>query len=133
MAEVKWGGDLEGEIRELGDYVEKQMKDLLNPKASVTGSALRIAFRAVVGTQMRDSIFRREGLDYTDFGLKPRHGWMEDLQTLVDLAEANKSDAADKIKKALPVAKELTEAFNNEKVKGIRAKIRYAKAKGLTY
>jgi hypothetical protein len=125
--------DLESHIRDLGDYVEKQMKDLLDTKKGVTGSALRIAFRAVVGTQIMDSIMRYESMDYTNFGLKPREGWLKDLQRVVDYAEANNSDAAEKIKKALPIATELTKEFGEQKVNGIRAKIKYAKAKGINY
>ena len=131
---LKWSNELEHEIRDLGDYVEKQMKDLLNPKASVTGSALRIVFRAVAeGKPLLDNIKRFEN-DSDDFLInRPRNNWLADLKMLADLADANGSNAADKIKKALPVANELTDAFKAEKVAGIRGKIKYAKAKGLAY
>jgi hypothetical protein len=131
---AKWSNELETEIRDLGEYVDKQMKDLLNPEAGVNGSALRIAFRhAFEGKQRLDNILRYDSIDYTNMGLNPRHSWTEDLKMLSDLADENMSTAGEKIKKALAVVPVLEEAFKTAGARGLRPKIRVAKSLGLPY
>jgi hypothetical protein len=124
---MAWTPELEARIRKVGDYVETQMKDLLNPGAGVTATSLRLAFRgATVGMVRMGDACMEAGIDW-------RGNWMGDLQKLCDLAGANNSDAADKIKKALPIAAQLTADFQTEDARGIRAKVRLAKSKGIQY
>lgn len=124
---AQWTPELEERIRKVGDYVEKQMKDLLNPAAGVTGTSLRVAFRgATTGMVRMGDACMEAGIDF-------RGDWMRDLQKLCDIADANKSDAADKIKKALPIAAQLTTDFQAEDARGIHAKVRLAKSKGIQY
>ncbi len=49
---TKWTPELEASIRAVGEYNEKQMKELLNPKTPVPVSALRIAFGSIKGTSV---------------------------------------------------------------------------------
>jgi hypothetical protein len=124
--EPGWSPALERSIRDLGDYVERQMKDLLNPAASVTGTSLRVAFRGVVqGMPLMDEACTEAGIRFA--------GWMGSLKALSDMAEENGSDAAAKIRKALPVAEQLTAAFTTENARGIRGKVKLAKSKGIEY
>lgn len=57
---------------------------------------------------------------------------MQDLQRLVIISEQNGSAAADKIKKALPVAEKLTQDFQQQPG-GIFQKVRLAKQQGIRY
>lgn len=116
-----WNPDMEPHLRKLGDYLETQIKDLLDPSTSVTGTSMRIMFRTMAsGMRAIDHACDKAGMDFSG-------DWLGDLKTLCDLAEKNGSDAAAKIRKALPVAEELTDLFKKEHANGIREKIRVAK------
>ncbi|MFA6992858.1 MAG: hypothetical protein WC269_06355 [Candidatus Gracilibacteria bacterium] len=117
---------LEKLIREIGDYSETQMKDLLNPKAHPAASALRIAFRAVVdGEPLMKQAFTEAGWGY-------QQNWIPNLQKLVDIAEQNGSNAADQIKKSLPIATTLTAEYKDS-VSGILNQVKIAKQKNIQY
>jgi hypothetical protein len=116
-----WNPDMEPHLRKLGDYLETQINDLLDPKTSVTGTSMRILFRTLsTGMRAIDHACDKAGMDFTG-------DWLGDLKTLCDLAEKNGSKSAEKIRKALPVAEELSDLFKKEKATTIRQKIRAAK------
>jgi hypothetical protein len=122
-----WNRALENTIRALGDYVENQMNDLVNPKASAAMTSLRMAFRSVArGLPLMHNACVRAGRKFNG-------DWIGDLRALTDLAEANHSDAAAKIRKALPLASEMIESFRKEKATSILAMTRLAKKKGIQY
>jgi hypothetical protein len=121
---TEWNPKIEMLIRELGDYTERQMKDLLKSDAPVTGTALRCVFRGVsTGIPLKRRL-QKEGLVFNN--------WLDGLQSLVELSEKNGSNAAEKIKKALPVAEKLNDEFKTVPG-GVLKKIKYAKCKGLSY
>ncbi|MEZ0260970.1 MAG: hypothetical protein ACAH80_08170 [Alphaproteobacteria bacterium] len=99
-----WTPENEKLIRELGDFMDKQMRDVLDPKASTLGTSSRVAFNfASHGMGLFKRAEAQLGMDRKD-----PHGA---LQKLVDLCEANGSDAAAKIKKVMPIAKQLADEF----------------------
>ena len=119
-----WSPKIEKLIRKLGDYTDSQMKDLLDPKASAGGTALRAVFRgAAIGIPLRRRL-KKEGLQFDD--------WLPGLQKIVDLAEQNGSDAAEKIKKSIPVATQLNAEMKSIQG-GMLKDIRYEKSKGIAY
>ncbi|MBI3440802.1 MAG: hypothetical protein HY052_03195 [Proteobacteria bacterium] len=112
-------------IRDVGDYTEVQMKDLLNQKASTGGSALRMAFRfATTGKSVMKKACEEAGIQF--------EGWLTSLNKLVEIAEKTGSTAADKIKKAIPVATQLTAEFEAQPG-GVLKKIKIAKLKNIQY
>ncbi len=127
-----WNPKVEKLIRDLGDYLDTQMKDLLNPRASMTGSALRTAFRAATAGKPLKRRMKEEGLASKDY--------KKAMQDLVDLAEQNSSNAADKIKRILPVLDRLERESGPElkDVKGgwlkqMKAAKKFFKGKGISY
>jgi len=101
---TQWNPTTEQLIRDLGDYLDAQMRDLIDPKAGVFGSSTRMAFRhASKGQYLVD----RAG---AELGCTP-DDWHGSLQRIVELAEANGSKAADKIKNVLPLAKRIADEF----------------------
>lgn len=123
-----WTPQLETLIRDLGEYVDTQMKDLLDPKGNSFTTSTRLAFRhASTGASAMKNACREAGWEF-------KGEWLGDLKKLCDLAEANSSDSAAKIKKALPVANELTSLFSSDDDSGsIRKKVKLVKAKGIQY
>lgn len=123
---TQWTPELEQLVRKLGDYNEKQMKDLLDTKALPVASALRIVFRAVTtGEPLIREAFKKAGWEY-------QQNWMGNLQKLADLADQNGSNAADKIKKALPVATEISKHYKDS-ASGILTQIKIAKKLNIKY
>jgi hypothetical protein len=99
-----WTPENEKLIRELGDFMDKQMRDVLDPKASTLGTSSRVAFNfASHGASLFKRAEAQLGLD--------RHDPHGSAQKLIDLCEKNGSDAAVKLKKVLPVAKQLADEF----------------------
>lgn len=115
---TQWTPELEARIHAVGKAMDKQMKDFVNPKSSVLGSGLRTAFISATRVQPR---LKKA---YKAAGLEPR-GWETGSQKLIDIAEQNGSDAADKIKQWLPVSKDIADQIDN----GIGKQIKYAKQK----
>ena len=108
-----WDSKLEENIRKVGDYVEMQMKDLVNPKTSAVATTVRMLFNAYAGGgSLMHKTCREAGYELHGPGF---HG----LQKLVDIAEDNGSDAAEKIKKVIAVEDAIAEAYrNNSAVRG---------------
>ncbi|MBI3441852.1 MAG: hypothetical protein HY052_08670 [Proteobacteria bacterium] len=130
-----WTPELEKLIRAVGEYAETQMKDILNPKASVIGTTLRALFRAVAsdGGKLVPKACRQAGYEFKGPGFS-------DLQGLVDLAEQNDSTAAEKIKKVISTQQKLTEAYHKDpSIKGtptpadIFRRVKVGKRQGIQY
>lgn len=123
---TEWTPKLEALIREVGEYTETQMKDLLNPKASTAASAMRIVFRGVASGQ---SLMKKT---CSEAGWEFKMNWMGDLKKLVEIAEQNGSDAGEKIKKALPIADQLSKEYTANGG-GILKQVKTAKQKNIQY
>ena len=101
---TQWTPKVEQLIRDIGDYLEDQMRDLIDQKAGVIGTSSRMAFRhASKGARLIDRAQTELGCNIND----PDNS----VQAVIDLAEANGSDAAAKIKKVLPLVKEIAKDF----------------------
>ncbi|MDE1152337.1 MAG: hypothetical protein PW788_07355 [Micavibrio sp.] len=101
---TEWTPKVEQLIRDVGDYLEAQMKDLIDPAAGALGTSSRMAFRhASNGQRLMDRAANELGCNLSD--------WNGSLQKVVELAEANNSDAAAKIKRVLPLAKRIADEF----------------------
>lgn len=125
---TQWNPKLEQLIREVGDYTEKQMKDLLDPKTAATVSALRITFRGFTkGLPAMKKTCAEAGLDFENYD------WLNKLQKLAEIAEQNDSDAAEKIKKALPIAHHLERIFEQTGNDGALSRIKAAKQQNIKY
>jgi hypothetical protein len=111
--------ELDRLISAYGDFFEKQLKDMLNPKQNAVSSTLRIAFRMkTTGVPLRDKIYAKTGWDVANETEKH-------LAALVDMAEQNGSKAGEKLKAALPVYLQMTQALDHlpedtSIIKGIR-------------
>lgn len=100
----QWNARTEQLIRDVGDYLDAQMRDLIDPKAGTIGTSTRMAFRhASKGQYLMDRAQAELGCKLED--------WNNSLQAVIDLAEANGSNAADKIKTVLPLAKKIADEF----------------------
>lgn len=125
---TQWTPKLEKLIRELGEYTEKQMRDLLNPEAAATLSALRITFRGFTrGLPAMKKTCAEAGLDFENYD------WLSKLQKLAEIADQNNSDAADKIKKALPIANQLEQIFKQTGNNDPLSRIKTAKQQNIKY
>lgn len=101
---IQWTPKVEQLIRDIGDYLEDQMRDLIDQKAGVIGTSSRMAFRhASKGARLMDRAQDELNCNIND----PDNS----VQAVIDLAEANGSDAAAKIKKVLPLAKQIAKEF----------------------
>jgi hypothetical protein len=79
--------ELEKLINKFADVTETQMKDYLNPKASVVGSFLRIAFRAkAVAKPAYEKVCAALGLNPV-FGVGTAYN--ENVQKIIDFAKQN--------------------------------------------
>lgn len=103
---TEWTPKLEKLIRNVGDYVETQLKDLVDPKATTAATALRMFFRAAAtGAPLLKQTYKEADL--------PQHGSTRSmrvdnrLQALVEIAEKNGSDAASKIKRGIAVVEQM--------------------------
>ncbi|MEZ0224523.1 MAG: hypothetical protein ACAH83_08220 [Alphaproteobacteria bacterium] len=124
---TEWNPETEKLIRDLGDYLDKQMKDMLNPRASAAGTALRSVFRAVAVGKPLKRRMNKAGLTSVDY--------MKAMHATVELAEANSSDAGEKIKKILPVMEKLAREPDVEKgwlLTQIKFMKKYAKDNGIS-
>lgn len=102
---AEWSQKTEQLIREIGDFLDTNIRDVVNPKASTLATSARVAFNA---KSKGVPLFKRLR---DELGIDIRKDWEGGLKSLADLCEANGSDAGDKIKKVLPVAKQLFDEF----------------------
>lgn len=103
---TQWTPELERNIRKLSDSFEKDTKAMINPNGHVR---LGIAFSIVRGIKdglpAYKKICRATGLS-SEGGLADARK-SGNLQRIIELAEANGSDAADKLKRALAIQGEV--------------------------
>lgn len=100
-----WCPKTEQLIRDIGDFLDDNIRDVVNPKASTIATSARVAFNAKAKGV---PLFRRLK---DDLGIDIRKDWEGGLKQLADLCAVNGSDAGDKIRKVLPVAKQLSDEF----------------------
>ena len=101
---VEWTPKTEQLIRDVSDFVDKQFRTVLDPEIGVTSTIARLFNAKSTG----EHLFKRAINELEiDLSADPEHS----LKKVIDLAEANGSDAADKLKRAAPVAKQLAEEF----------------------
>ncbi len=111
---AKWSPDLENAINKLGNYVETQMQDMTDPSSSATISFMRLMFRGVTtGRPLLAEVYEKSGIQETS--KLNKNMWTPSLEMIVKLSEDNGSNAADKIKKALPVVEQITKAYKTDK------------------
>lgn len=108
---TEWTPNLEKLVRNVGDYVETQLKDLVDPKATAVATALRMSFRAATtGAHLLKQTYQEAGLSHQG---SPRSMWEDTrLKELVDIAEKNGSDAASKIKRGIAVVEQMKKNAN---------------------
>ncbi|MEZ0262556.1 MAG: hypothetical protein ACAH80_16245 [Alphaproteobacteria bacterium] len=122
-----WNKDLEDKIRKVGDYAEAQVKDLLDPKTPARRSVLRVLFRAVTqGVPAMKKAAVAAGWKFTNH-------WVPDMMTLADIAERNCSDAAEKIRKALPYVDDFVQTFRNKDAHTLLRQIQAQKKLNIKY
>ncbi len=110
---TEWTPDFENLVRKVGDYVEIQLKDLIDPKSTTIATALRMSFRAAAtGAPLLKQTYKEAGLSRRD----PLHSMWEDarLNELVKIAETNGSDAASKIKRGIAVVELMKKGADTE-------------------
>ena len=101
----KWTPETEKLISDIGDFIDKQMRDVVDPSASTLGTSSRVAFNVA---STGKGLFQRA---VTELEVDLKTHWEDSMKKIIDLAESNGSHAADKIKKAMPVAKQLADEF----------------------
>ena len=119
---------LDGLIRAYGEFFEAQLKDMLNPNTNAVTSALRLAFRTKTkGEPLRDKIHDATGWDVCANPEKC-------IPDLIALADQNASDAAQKLKNAMPVYTKMMEAMEKDlpKETGVVKGVRYVKKLNLS-
>ncbi len=94
---TQWTPELEQKIKKFADNAEKQMKTYLNPRTTVAGTFLRIAFRekSVVLPAYRAVC---EGMGITLGDRKSRAtGYLKNMQAMLEIAQQNGSHVADNL------------------------------------
>lgn len=126
---TEWNQKLETLIRKFAAYQDKQMRDAVNPKASAIASGLRMAFRAVAGGRSSyEKACQAAGLEASFDNAV----FEKNIQQMIDLAAQNGSNAADKLKKALPVGQQLAKDFSAHPDDFLQ-NIKIAKQKNIKY
>lgn len=98
---------LDGLIRSYGDFMEAQLKDMMNPDMGSLKTALRIGFRTrTKGIPLRNKIHAATGWD---IAADPE----KHLTALVELAERHGSTAAQKLKAAMPAFTKMMSSLDN--------------------
>lgn len=123
---AEWTPKLEALVRDFAECEERNTKDGCNPRMPMAVSVLRIAFRSSTKSQPLYKKICAEMDIPADYNTK----YCDTLQKIVDLAAANGSDAADKLKKKLSFTQELNERFKDM---GGMAKIKAAKKGRIRY
>lgn len=100
-----WNPKTEALIREIGDFIDAQLRDVVDPRASSLGTSARVAFNI---KSKGVPLFRRAE---KELGLDLKKDWEGGLKGLVALCEQNGSDAGAKICKVIPVARQLADEF----------------------
>jgi len=117
---VQWNKEIESLVSKLGEYVDIQMKILLDTRIGVTKSASKIVFNfAAKGTPLMNETCKKLGINF-------KGNWKQTLKTIIKVAEENDSLAAEKIKKAIPLVDKLENIFKGSS-KTLFAKIKLAK------
>lgn len=101
---TEWNPKTEKLIRDVSDFVYKMTGELLDPNVG-TASTIKHLFNERAAAK---SLYDRAT---SELGIDLRNDWQGSIKKVIDLAEANNSDAADKLKKVLPVAKQLVDEF----------------------
>ncbi len=107
-------------VQKLGDYVEANYNELVNPKHSTARSTLVIIFRAAAGgTPLLRKTAKELGIPVT--------GWHTTLDKIIEATEARGSKAADKIKAITVKTKALDKIYDDKKIESPIQQIKYAK------
>jgi hypothetical protein len=128
---MEWNPSNEKLIRDIGDFIDKQVRDILDPNVSTPATITRLFNARSTGEALFNRATKELGLDFK--------GDIEGAaKTIIETCEKNGSDAAAKIKKAVPVAKQLADEFGlgpDSKVSKWKAPILLAKVKkkGIKY
>lgn len=100
---TQWTPQLEADIRKLGDLCEKQVTTAIDPEKNAVTSTLSFVFRDTVQVvPLLKRINKKIEGEYVDAK------WQDSMEKIVAIAEANNSDAAGKIKKSIPVGREMS-------------------------
>lgn len=100
---MAWNPKLEKLIYEAGDFLEQQTRELLDPKSWAVTTAAKIAFNNASTGKALKARMEEMGFTLPDENATPQEA-INSMRALVALAEENGSNAADKIKKLIPVA-----------------------------
>jgi hypothetical protein len=101
---TEWNPKNEQLIRDIGDFVDKQMRDILDPNVSTPATIKHLFNARATGMHLFERATKELGLDL-------KGDWEGSTKHIIDLCEQNGSDAADKIKKIIPVAQRLADEF----------------------
>jgi len=115
---TQWTPQIEKLIREVGEKIDKQMKNFVNPKKGNVSTFLRCIFNGKSVQAALAKASKEAGLEYK--------GWSQAQQNLIELAAQNNSDAADKIKKWAAVSDDIAAQFKDSPSTFIN-QIKYAK------
>lgn len=111
---------LDREIEKLGQYVERNYKEITNPKRPAAISVCAAVFNALAdGHPRMKKIVKAYDIEF--------NGWHPTLDKIVELTEARGSTAAQKIKDTVVKTKQMDKLFHDNQVKSALDKVRFAK------
>ena len=102
---TEWNPKTEQLIRDVSDFVDKMLREVVDPNI---GTATTIAHLFNERATAKSMYERAE----SELGIDLKKDWQGSIKKVIDLADANGSNAADKLKKVLPVAKQLADEFD---------------------
>jgi hypothetical protein len=107
-------------VENLGNYVEKNYTELVNPKHSTLRSTLSVLFYAAAnGSSTLHKAANAYGIKVTS--------WHDTLDKIVEATEARGSTAAQKIKDTVVKTKKLDQVFKASNANNPWAKVKLAK------
>jgi len=101
---TEWNPKTEQLIRDVSDFVDKMMRDIVDPNIGTAATIMHVFNEASTAK----NLYQRAE---SELGINLKQDWQGSIKKVIDLAEANNSNAADKLKKILPVAKQLADEF----------------------
>ena len=101
---TEWNANTEKLIRDVSDFVYRMTANVLDPNVG-TPSTIKHVFNERAAAK---TLYERAT---SELGIDLKGDWQGSIKKVIDLAESNGSDAADKLKKVLPVAKQLADEF----------------------
>ncbi len=101
---TEWNPKTEQLIREASEFAFKTFSEVLDPNIGTARTITHLFNQRAAAEDIYGRVTNELGVDL-------RKDWQGGIKKIIALADANNSDAADKLKKIVPVAQQLVDEF----------------------